>query len=148
MLVAVRMSKFKILIVDDDPKISSLMAAVLEKAGGYETRQENRSFAALATARTFAPDLVTLDVDMPGKDGGEIAAELRGDPVLQHVPVVFITSLIKNSDLRGAPAISGGNLVIAKPVLPKVLLETINRLARGIQTTAARGAVATGVHPV
>ena len=70
------MSKTKILIVDDDARLSTLMRTILER-GGYEAREENRSFAALATARGFRPDLVLLDVDMPGKDGGTRSEERR-----------------------------------------------------------------------
>lgn len=118
------MSKSKILIVDDDPKLSQLVALILSRMGGYEVRQENRSFAALATAREFRPDAILLDVDMPGKDGGIVAAELQNDPVLGHIPVVFLTSLIS----RAEAGIRNGARFLAKPVDPKLLIETMNSL--------------------
>ncbi len=120
------MSKHKILIVDDDPQISGLMAAVLERKGNYAVKQENRSFAALATARSFSPDLVLLDVDMPGKDGGAVAAELGEDPFLRRVPVVFVTSLASKTDQR--PAGPRGPYFLSKPPSPQLLLETVGEL--------------------
>jgi CheY-like chemotaxis protein len=116
------MSKSKILIVDDDPKLSQLVALILSRMGGYEVRQENRSFAALPTAREFRPDVILLDVDMPGKDGGIVAAELQNDPVLGHIPVIFVTSLISKAEA----GIRNGARFLAKPVEPKLLLDTIN----------------------
>ena len=114
----------KILVVDDDPKLSSLIALILRRAGGYEVREENRSFAALATAREYGPDLVLLDVDMPGKDGGAVAHELAADSALSSVPVIFITSLIA----PGEAGMRNGAVYLAKPVEPKRLIETVQRL--------------------
>jgi CheY-like chemotaxis protein len=84
------MSKPRILIVDDDKNISKLMAILLEKTGRYQVRTENKSMAAYAVAQEFCPDLCLFDVDMPGKDGGTLARELRADPALfadtDHLP--------------------------------------------------------------
>ncbi len=99
------MNRPKILIVDDDPKLSGLMHAILDNGGSYEVREENRSFAALNCARAFRPDLVILDVDMPGKSGGDLRAELSGDPALSSVPVLFVTPLVD-------PWVAGGAAVI------------------------------------
>lgn len=114
------MSKAKILIIDDDAKISALMRAFLER-GGYEVREENRSFAGLATARQFLPHLVLLDVDMPGKDGGTVAAEISADPALRHTPIIFVTSLVSKheSGMRGKERFLG------KPVAPADLLAAV-----------------------
>ena len=114
----------KILVVDDDPKLSTLVALLLRRAGGYEVREENRSFAALATAREYRPDLVLLDVDMPGKDGGEVARELAADSLLSSVPIIFITSLVSPAE---AGARNGG-VYLAKPIEPRRLIETVQRL--------------------
>lgn len=122
------MSKSKILIVDDDAKISTLMRVFLE-CSGYEVREENRSFAALATAREFRPDLVLLDVDMPGKDGGTVAAEIGADRDLAHTPIIFVTSLVA----RHESGLRGKERFLGKPVAPADLLaavrQTLLRLA-------------------
>jgi DNA-binding response OmpR family regulator len=117
------MSKSKILIVDDDAKISSLLGLILRKSG-FEVREENRSFAALATAREFYPDLALLDVDMPGKDGGTVAAELAADRDFAHMPVIFVTSLIAQHEA----GMRGGARFISKPVDLAILLATVKEM--------------------
>jgi DNA-binding response OmpR family regulator len=130
------MAKSKILIVDDDPNLSHLMAVILTRAGGYEVCEENRSFAALATARRILPDLVLLDVDMPGKDGGFVSRELRGDPALAKTPVLFVTSLISASEA----GLRNGERFLAKPIDPKLLLATVASLCPRFQHSPAQPA--------
>ncbi|MEO6738725.1 MAG: response regulator [Chthoniobacteraceae bacterium] len=115
------MSKPKILIVDDDKSLLSLTRTLLEKLGSFETCTEHRSFAALATARTFCPDLVLLDVDMPGKDGGDVAAELGADAVLSRVPIIFLTSLVSKDEA----GVRNGVRYLSKPVNPQLLLQAV-----------------------
>lgn len=122
------MNKPKILIVDDDARISGLMHAILEKKGNYEVREENRSFAALATAREFQPDLILMDVDMPGKDGGEVAVEMATDMHLSTTPILFVTSLVSRSATASGSTIIGGRQFLAKPVDPMSLLLTVRNL--------------------
>lgn len=118
------MSKPKILIVDDDSKLSNLNRIILERLGGYEVREENRPFAAVHTARDFKPDLFILDVDMPGKDGGELAKELRRMPQFASTPVLFVTSLYSGAQ---AGLVSGWQF-LAKPVDPQRLVSTVRDL--------------------
>lgn len=124
------MNKLKILVVDDDPKLSRLVKTILEKTGLYEVREENRSSAALTTGRAFIPDMILLDVDMPGKDGGDVARELQGDPTLSAKPVLFFTSLISHGEAGKHEVERGGMLFLAKPVDPAVLIETVGRILR------------------
>ena len=118
------MSKPRILVVDDDAKISSLVRIILERIGGFQVREENRSFAALETAREFRPHFMLLDVDMPGKDGGDVAAEFRADPVLSTVPIVFLTSLVASRELSQL----GEDCFLAKPVDPQLLIRTVRSM--------------------
>jgi CheY-like chemotaxis protein len=124
------MKKSKILVVDDDPKLSRLVKMILEKTTRYEVQEENRSSAALATARTFGPDMILLDVDMPGKDGGDVARELQADPALCHKPVLFFTSLISPREAGKHEVERGGMRFLAKPVDPAALIETVERILR------------------
>lgn len=117
------MCKGKILIVDDDAKISSLVGLILRR-NGYDVREENRPFSALATAREFRPDLALLDVDMPGKDGGMVAAELAADRGFARLPVIFVTSLVGPNEA----GMHGGKRFISKPVEPAILLATVKEV--------------------
>lgn len=131
------MTKPRILIVDDDPNISRLVAAVLEKCGLYEVRTENRSFAATGIVRTFRPDLVFLDVEMPGKDGGDVAAEIRADPALADTRIVFLTSLVAHSETGGTAKVVGGFPFLGKPTTPELLLRTVRERLAGTERAAA-----------
>lgn len=115
------MNRPRILIVDDDANLLALIRVLLNKMGSFDTFIEHRSFAALATARAFCPDLILLDVEMPGKDGGDIAAELGMDPILSKVPIVFLTSLISQNEA----GMRNGTRFLSKPVSPQVLLQTV-----------------------
>jgi CheY-like chemotaxis protein len=124
------MNKSKILVVDDDPKLSRLVKTILEKTALYQVQEENRSSAALAAAKLFEPDMILLDVDMPGKDGGDVARELQADPVLSRKPLLFLTSLISHSEAGKREVQRGGMLFLAKPVDPVVLIETVGRMLK------------------
>jgi CheY-like chemotaxis protein len=122
------MEKTKILVVDDDPKLSRLVKLFLEKTKLYEVIEENRSSHALETARSVRPAAILLDVDMPGKDGGEVALELSGDPQLCRKPIMFFTSLISTAEAGKREVMRGGQPFLAKPVNPVALVEAVGRL--------------------
>ena len=122
------MNANRILVVDDDPRITGLLRVILEKSGNYEVREENRSFAALASAREFRPHLIVMDVDMPGKTGGDVAREVAQDPVVGATPVVFLTSLVSAAETGGEAIMRRGVPFLAKPVDPKALLRTVETL--------------------
>ena len=82
----------------------------------------------METARTFRPDVLLLDVDMPGKDGGEVEREIRADPSFGNVQVIFLTSLISREESGDAATVRGGMLFLPKPVNPKVLISTLDQV--------------------
>src|SRR5688572_11865686 len=92
------MNKRRILVIDDEVKVSDLVRILLERTKRYEVRVENRSANALAAAQEFRPDMILLDVDMPGKDGGVVAGEMRTLPATRDVPIVFLTSLVSRAE--------------------------------------------------
>jgi CheY-like chemotaxis protein len=130
------MTKPRILIVDDEPNISGLVRLHLEKTQRFEVRVENRSALALSAAREFGPNMILLDVDMPGKDGGEVSREIQAEPALRDVPIVFFTSLISPSEAGEREMIRGGKRYLSKPVNPKVLIETVDRVLAGSMPAA------------
>jgi CheY-like chemotaxis protein len=130
------MSKMRILVVDDEPSITRLLKLNLEQTNLYEVREENNSIHALAAARQFHPDLVISDVMMPEVGGGELAAQLREDPVLRRVPVIFLTAAVRKEELGGPDAVIAGRLYIAKPLDVKSLLAAIQRIIGNPSPTA------------
>jgi CheY-like chemotaxis protein len=112
----------KILVVDDDVRLLDITRQVLEATGRYEVMTEDSGRRALTAAATFKPDLVILDVMMPGMDGGEVARALRKHSVTRDVPVLFLTSLASRGMKDGADDGKHGiGRYIAKPVDPQEL---------------------------
>jgi putative two-component system response regulator len=114
----------RILIVDNDKNTTHLVKILLEKTGRYLVFEENDSTRAHQTARNFRPDLIFLDVVMPDRDGGEIAAEIRADPDLQNTPIIFLTALVTRAEANTGLHIDG-HPFLAKPINIPELINTI-----------------------
>ena len=119
--------KKRILVVDDEPSITRLLKLNLEQTGDYEVATENVSRAALAVAEHFQPDLMLLDVMMPGLDGGNLAAELQASPKLQGIPVVFLTAAVTREEVSKRNGLVGGLPFLAKPVNLKEVLACLQK---------------------
>lgn len=119
------MNKTRILVVDDDIGLSRLVGISLEKTRLYQVRVETRSRQALAVAREFQPHLVLLDVDMPGMDGGAVAAQLRADISLRDLHIVFFTSLLSSRESGQTLVKRGGDLFLPKPIDTAALVRSI-----------------------
>lgn len=115
----------KILIVDDDVSLSRLVQAMLAKTRLYEVRVENRSRQALAVVKEFTPDLILLDVDMPGLDGGDVARQIRADDSVRETPIIFFTSLVSQGEGGQGLVERGGDHFLAKPIDAPVLIRSI-----------------------
>ena len=120
--------KKKILVIDDEPDLTMLVKLNLQKTGRYEVREENAARRGLAAAREFKPDLVLLDVMMPDLDGGDVLAQLKDDPNLKDVPVVFLTATVLKEEVAKQGGSIGGYPFIPKPFKAEVLLDRIEKL--------------------
>ena len=116
-------SKIRILVVDDEPSITRMLKLNLEETNEYEVRVENVSANALSAAQVFHPDLVLMDVLMPGRDGGELAGDFQASPTqLRAVPIVFLTAAATKSEVASGHGLIGGLPFLAKPVdIPEVI---------------------------
>ena len=118
----------RILVVDDIPANVRLLEAKL-KAEYFEVLTASDGPAALEAAQAQAPDLILLDVMMPGMDGFEVARRLKADPKTRHIPIVMITALTDTSDrVRGLEA--GADDFLSKPVNDVALFARVRSLAR------------------
>ena len=106
------MSKKKILLIDDESGFTRLLRLTLP---AYEIREENNPLKAVQTAKDFKPDMIFLDVIMPEADGGTIAAQIKAEPTLRNVPVVFLTAIVSKNEAKDGHHI-GGSEFLAKPV--------------------------------
>jgi CheY-like chemotaxis protein len=130
------MDKTRILVVDDDIGLSRLVGLSLEKTRLYEVRVENRSRHALACAREFRPHLVLLDVDMPGMDGGAVAAQLRSDLSLNDLHIIFFTSLVSQNEAGQNLIERGGELFLPKPIDTAALVRSIETVLAQVPARA------------
>jgi CheY-like chemotaxis protein len=120
--------KRRILIVDDDRDASHLIKTLLEKNGRYVVLEENDAARAHQSARNFRPDLILLDIMMPGTDGGDVAAQIEADLDLQRTPIVFLTGLVTKAEEKGILSFQW-HPVLAKPIS---ILELINKIEENL----------------
>jgi CheY-like chemotaxis protein len=117
----------RVLIVDNDRDSTHLVKVLLEKTGRYLVFEENDGAKAHLSARNFRPDLILLDVVMPERDGGEIAAQLRTDPELHNTPIIFLTALVTRGEAKTDLRIDG-HPFLAKPINIQEVIEAIERV--------------------
>jgi CheY-like chemotaxis protein len=112
----------RILIVDDEAGAARWLKVNLEQTNHYVVQVENNATAALATAENFQPDLILLDVMMPGMDGGDLAQCFQASPKLRSVPVVFLTAAVTRAEVSSRGGRIGGLPFLAKPVdMPELI---------------------------
>lgn len=125
----------KILVVDDEPDVTELVAYHLNSKG-YQVEVVNDPHASIDVARSFGPDLVVLDVMMPGLDGIQICRMIRADSKLKQVPVVFLTAKAEEDDrVRGFEM--GGDDYIPKPFSVKELVLRVQTILRRLAQAGA-----------
>lgn len=120
-------TKADILIVDDTPANLTVLSAILTKQG-YRVRPAISGELALKAAQKAAPDLILLDVQMPGMDGYEVCRRLKAEPLLAHIPIIFISALDDAAN-KVAAFQAGGVDYVSKPFqIAEVLARVENHL--------------------
>ncbi len=114
----------KILYVEDEPDIQAVAKIALEAVGGFELKVCNGGEEAIASAEEFAPDLLLLDVMMPGMDGPTTLSELRRLPGLKDKPAIFMTAKVQPQEIEQFKSY-GALEVIAKPFDPMTLAQSV-----------------------
>ena len=114
------------MLVDDQKAATAMWRTLLEKTGTYVVREENRGSQAVAAARDFAPDLIVLDLNMPEFDGTDVALGISRDKDLQGTPILFMTSLVSESEAAQGKRIDGFPCV-AKPTTLDSLVGSIEK---------------------
>ncbi len=114
----------KVLIVEDNPANMKLSIFLLETAG-FEVISATNAETGLSLARSERPDLILMDIQLPGMDGLEAIGLLKRDPVLHYIPVIALTALAMKGDEERIRA-AGCNGYIAKPIRYQEFLATVN----------------------
>jgi len=115
----------KILVVEDDPDIARLIAHHLEKAG-YLVCTSHTAEGALVELEREIPDLITLDIELPGLQGDELAKRLHANPMTRDIPILIISVLADEPS-----KMQFGAYILPKPIDQEELLATVSRLLQG-----------------
>ena len=120
----------KILIADDEPDILEIIQYNLQNEG-YDVITAKNGNEAIDQAKRFTPDLIILDIMMPGKNGIEVCNILRMQPAFNDTLIIFLTALSdEGTEVKGLE--TGADDFITKPVSPKVLVSKVNALFRRV----------------
>jgi two-component system phosphate regulon response regulator PhoB len=134
MLNIVRMEKIKILVVEDEAPIQELLQFNLERKK-YGVKVVDSGEEALQQAVQFKPDLILLDIMLPGADGLEVCKQLKATSNTDRIPIIMLTALCEEADIVTGLEL-GADDYITKPFSPRVLLARVKAALR--RTSAAK----------
>ena len=118
------MAKRKVLVVDDEEDVAKALRIRL-KANGYDVVLADDSIQAIMMANQEKPDLISLDIMIPGEDGFSVSERLKEAEVTRTIPIIFLTGVPGG---QGRAYKSGASAYIMKPYQPEELLETIHKV--------------------
>ncbi|MDO6458229.1 response regulator [Celeribacter halophilus] len=121
--------KPRILLVEDEDNIAIAIEVLLGRAG-YDLVRVSRGDQALPNIRAQQPDLVVLDVTLPGCSGYEVCQRLRSDPTLSHIPVLMMSARVSQAEQRKGLAM-GADAFLTKPFAMDDLKGLVARLIEG-----------------
>lgn len=116
----------KILYAEDEPDIQAVAKVALEMVGGFNVLICDSGADALTQVTGFAPDLILLDVMMPGMDGPSTLQKLRANPATAAIPVIFLTAKVRTAEVLQYQKMGALN-AIAKPFDPMTLANDIRK---------------------
>lgn len=113
----------RILVVDDHEDNRRILRDLLT-AAGYEILEAETGEDAVASAESHVPDLILMDIQLPGMDGYEATRRIKGNPALRHIPLIVVTSYALSGDEAKALA-AGADAYVAKPFRPRLMLAKV-----------------------
>jgi len=137
-------SKKKIVIIEDEPDILEVLSYNLKREG-YEIHTASDGIRGLALVRQQVPDLVLLDLMLPGMDGVEICSSIKKDPQTQGTLIIMVTAKGEESDIVLGLGV-GADDYISKPFTPRELVARVKAVLRRVQGEPDSGAVLRAGH--
>ena len=138
------MPEERILVVDDEEDILELVRFNLAKEG-YQVICATTGEKAVEITRSELPDLVVLDLMLPGMDGLEVAKFLKNDPDTQNIPIVMLTAKGEESDVVTGLEL-GADDYVTKPFSPRILVARVKAVLRRQVTTPPNGSEVVKIH--
>lgn len=126
----------KIMVVDDEPDIVYLVSKMLKKEG-HEIVEAYSGREALEKLKTTRPDLILLDVMMPGINGWEVSKKIKSDPEYRSIPVAMLTIKSSEEDMEKSFMYARCDAHIGKPIIREKMLNTVRWLLENLPKSEA-----------
>ena len=121
----------KVLVVDDDPTVVSLIKAKLERDNRFEVMEAHNGKDALTIAEKGQPDVVLCDIDMPNMDGGAVANALDKNAATKGIPIIFLSAIVTPDDVKNGVKAGGGKWPMLSKASPlNDLIDAIEKSKR------------------
>jgi two-component system, cell cycle response regulator DivK len=117
----------RILMVEDDENSRLIVRDLLERMADCDLIEAATGPDGVGAAETYRPDLILMDVQLPGFDGLEATRRIKANPMLRHIPIIAVTSYAMSGD-AGRAQEAGCHSYLSKPFDPTELLATLRRL--------------------
>ena len=124
------MDKKRVLIIDDEENFCKLAKKNIEQAGEFEVDIATNGDDGIRLVREIKPDLILLDIIMPGMDGGDVINLIRNDASIKDTPIVFLTSLVREGESSSQESFTRGYSLLAKTVTVGELIACIKKNVR------------------
>ena len=116
----------KVLLVDDELSVQKMIERRLS-ANGYEVVTANDGRHAIQFALEHSPDVIVMDIIMPDMNGDDVAYRLRKDKKTAHIPIIFLTCLVKPNEALASDFVVGENVMLPKPTDSARLISMIEK---------------------
>lgn len=141
-----RMEKPKILVVEDEAPIQELLRFNLERKK-YRVKMVDSGEAALEVVGQYMPDLILLDIMLPGADGLEVCKRIKADPKTARTPIIMLTALSEEADIVAGLEL-GADDYVTKPFSPRVLLARVKAALRRTEVEQSSGGHFISIHGI
>lgn len=121
------MSKKTVLIIDDDENFAKLVAMNLEATGKYEVCLVSRTSDSFYEVYNAMPDVILLDIVIGEVDGFHFAQDIKANNDLKHIPIIFVTALVKRDEVKEIEQFFGSIPYLIKPVTTEQIIEAIEK---------------------
>jgi CheY-like chemotaxis protein len=123
------MEKKRILLIDDEKDLCFFLKTNLENTGEFDVLVSNRGDEGIELAQREKPDLILLDILMPGMSGDEVAEILLENPATAKIPIIFLTAMVTKEEIGDIMSKKrGGRNFIAKPITTKEVIVAIKKV--------------------
>lgn len=124
------MYKNKILIIDDEENFCKLVKKNIEQTGEFEVHIATNGDDGIKLALEIKPDLILLDIVMPGMDGSEVISLIRNDKNIKDTPIVFLTAIVREEEADSQASFTRGYSLLAKTTTVGELMACIKKNIR------------------